>query len=235
MDNASNNDTLMRAIATVAGVHEDFDPVESRLRCFAHILHLAARAGMDALRLPDVDEDMEVEDGDGNVLKKVYALIFRVRRSPQLRALYADQFLDAAMARELIAPVGTRWRSDFDAINRFLQDRTAVEKLLASDRSLGKYRLTDNEWGHLERLCRLLQPLALALTQMESVCFPTLFLVIPLFNMLMDKLEDADFTEEPVLAGVRDAIMEVLRKYYGKSDDSRMYMLCLGECASSLA
>ena len=62
---------MMRAIAADAGVHEDFDPVESRLRCFAHILHLAAQAGMDALKMPDVDEDIEVEDGDGNVLKKV--------------------------------------------------------------------------------------------------------------------------------------------------------------------
>ena len=156
----------------------------------------------------------------------------------------------------MVAPVGTRWRSDYDAIARFLEDRTAVEKLLASDRSLRTCKLSELEWSYLERLRVLLevgdnmrvfgfflrrnftqapnclQPMALALSRVENARFPTLVTVIPLFNVIMDKLEDADFEDDPVLESVRDAILDVLRKYYGKTDDSRMYWINLGESRS---
>ena len=70
MDNATNNDTMMRALKDEDDIPEDFDPEDSRVRCLAHILHLAARAGLEQLRLPDVNKDVE-DVVDGNTLNKV--------------------------------------------------------------------------------------------------------------------------------------------------------------------
>ena len=73
------------------------------------------------------------------------------------------------------------------------------------------------------------QPLAFALQQAEGSAYPTLHAVIPLFNWVMDKLEDMDFGADEILKEMRQAIMEKLQTYYGKTDNSRLYMLSLGE------
>ena len=84
--------------------------------------------------------------------------MFKIRQSPQLREKYAKQFSDSRRSRELVAPVKTRWRSDFDAISHVLADREPLEKLLASERTnLRAWKLTDEEWVYLEKVKRLLE------------------------------------------------------------------------------
>jgi hypothetical protein len=75
-DSASNNDTLMRTLAKDDGVNEDFDAIHSHVRCFAHVLHLAVKAGMKELRLPDVDPDAmaAAAAADRAPVKKVSAI-----------------------------------------------------------------------------------------------------------------------------------------------------------------
>ena len=72
------------------------------------------------------------------------------------------------------------------------------------------------------------QPLAFALNQVEKSSYPTLYAVIPLYNWIMDKLEDVDFSEDMILANTNKAILEKLQTYYAKTDDSRLYILSLG-------
>lgn len=63
----------MHALAAAEGVNSDFNATDSHVRCFAHVLHLAVKAGLDQLQLPDVDlEEMAAATAaDGSPVKKV--------------------------------------------------------------------------------------------------------------------------------------------------------------------
>ena len=72
-DNATNNDTLLHAMAAVEGMGAEFDEIHSRVRCFAHVLHRAVKAGMEVLRLPEVNEEAmaTATSADRSPVKKV--------------------------------------------------------------------------------------------------------------------------------------------------------------------
>ncbi|KXS12471.1 hypothetical protein M427DRAFT_34825 [Gonapodya prolifera JEL478] len=128
----------------------DFSKVNSRICCFAHILHLAVWAGLKKLRLPTVD-DKDIVGGNNGPVKK---------------------------------------------------DSAEVEKLFALDMGLQEWKLTDKDWNYLEKVQCLLEPLAQALSLVESAVYQTLVMVVPIFNIVMDKLEDADIELLLVLSTV---------------------------------
>ncbi|KXS13942.1 hypothetical protein M427DRAFT_33385 [Gonapodya prolifera JEL478] len=153
----------------------DFSKVNTRVHCFAHILHLAVQAGLEKLQLPNVSDKDVVGGSDGPVKK----------------------------------------------------DRVEVEKLFTLDMGLREWKLMDKDWNHLEKVQHLLEPLAQALSLVESAVYPTFVMVIPLFNIVMDKLEDMDIGLLLVFLMVWEAIMEVLQKYYAKTDSTRLYWIAL--------
>ncbi|KAJ3339194.1 hypothetical protein HDU93_008487 [Gonapodya sp. JEL0774] len=187
---------ILEALRKRGLTSKDFDSEDSLVWCFAHILHLAVRAGLAKLRLLEFEEE-DVTGGNGGPVEKT-------------RKLYASQFSDPSKARELVAPEGGREAS-------------------ASDRSLRELKLSEDEWNYLEKVRKLLDPMAQALSIVEGVVYPTLVMVVPLFNIIMDRLVDKDLDSEPLLVAVRASIMDVLQKYYAKTDDSKLYWIALGE------
>jgi hypothetical protein len=67
---------MMQAITSEEGIPEDFHPVDSHVRCLAHIINLAVKAGMKEFKMPDVDPDAMAgaEIADRWPLKKVSGL-----------------------------------------------------------------------------------------------------------------------------------------------------------------
>ncbi|KXS12762.1 hypothetical protein M427DRAFT_59284, partial [Gonapodya prolifera JEL478] len=193
--NGSNNSTMMCALALKDSIAKDFDAVQSHVWCLPHNLHLTAKAGLAELEILLVNDE-EMAD-------PLYQLIFKIHKSSQLCKNYTAQLTNAKKpTRELVAPVRTRWS---------LQDRMELEKLLAMERSLWAWKLTDAEWGNLETMRKLLHPLAYALTQ------------------VMDLLEDAVLCSgDHILEAMWMAIMVKLWEYYTKMEDLKLYMLALG-------
>jgi hypothetical protein len=56
-----------------------------------------------------------------------------------------------------VAPVGTRWKSDFDAMEQALADREYVDRLCVMERQLKPWLLTDEEWNYIAKLKGLLE------------------------------------------------------------------------------
>lgn len=54
-------------------------------------------------------------------------------------------------------------------------------------------------------------------------------MVVPLFNLMMDELEEMDLGGDSVMERTRDAILAKLREYYAKTDSSRLYIIALSE------
>ena len=64
--------------------------------------------------------------------------------------------------------------------------------------------------------------------------FPTLHMVIPLLNFMMDMLDDMEFTDDPVMEQTHEAILAKLQENYTKTDLSCLFIISLGECPNHL-
>lgn len=72
-DNATNNDTLMR---TINATWKTFDADEHRVRCVAHIIHLAVNAFLTAMNATPPENDAEefLPNGTINKVKQKFLL-----------------------------------------------------------------------------------------------------------------------------------------------------------------
>ncbi|KXS17301.1 hypothetical protein M427DRAFT_30452 [Gonapodya prolifera JEL478] len=218
-NNGSNNNTMMRAMADMDGINEDFDAINSHVQCLSHILNIAVKAGLANLRIPTINEERMVEAMGQGPVEKLYHIIFRIRHTTQLCKKYAAQFTNPLKhSQELVAPVKTRWRSDYDTIIQALADCIEINKLVTKEKALWKWKLTDVDWEYLKHMKVLLM-------KVEAAKIPTLCMVVPVFNLVMDRPEDADFGREQCLEDTRSIILSKLQTYYRKTDDSRLYML----------
>ncbi|KXS18778.1 hypothetical protein M427DRAFT_67415 [Gonapodya prolifera JEL478] len=120
--------------------------------------------------------------------------------------------------RELVAPVETRWCSDYNANVWVLADHIEINKLIAKENVLWKWKLTDVDWEYLKHMKALLM-------KVEAAKIRTLYMVVPVFNLVMDSLEYMDFGGEQCLEDTRSIILSKLQTYYRKTDDSLLYML----------
>ncbi|KXS13354.1 hypothetical protein M427DRAFT_33954 [Gonapodya prolifera JEL478] len=91
------------------------------------------------------------------------------------------------LLKELVTLVETRWCSDYDTIVWALADHIKINKLTAKEKVLWRWKLTNADWEYLKHLKVLLM-------KVEAAKILTLYMVVPVFNLVMDRLEDADFT-----------------------------------------
>ena len=75
MDNASNNDTLMKALSQ--SLHIPMLAVESRIRCLPHVINLAVKAFLKALGEEEEYANQEHDENSDNL--SVSSLLKRLR------------------------------------------------------------------------------------------------------------------------------------------------------------
>lgn len=142
-------------------------PRMHRISCFTHTLQLVV------LQL-NTDESIQP------VLKKAYALVRRVNSSTQ-----ATQMLVKSCGKKLASNCPTRWSSTYILINRLLE----VKKVL--NRVLFEVQFDDlqrSEWKILECVRMLLQPFAVATSLISGDTYVTLPEVIHYYFVLRQHL-----------------------------------------------
>ncbi|TDL14515.1 hypothetical protein BD410DRAFT_733965 [Rickenella mellea] len=94
---------------------------------------------------------------------------------------------------------------------------------------LKKYRLSNEEWDVLKQLSPLLQRFLAATERISKSAVPLIHEVIPLIDSLTDTLAAAVLDEalHPVVRAAMARGVEVLNRYYSKTDDSVMYRLAM--------
>ncbi|TDL14850.1 hypothetical protein BD410DRAFT_733533 [Rickenella mellea] len=136
----------------------------------------------------------------------------------------------------LMRAVPTRWNSVAMALKRALVLQPAIDKLVTMDQhntsrgpKLKKYQLSKNEWDILKQLSPLLQRFLAATERISKSAVPLVHEVIPLIDSLTDTLAAAVIDEalHPVVRAAMARGVEVLNKYYSKTDDSIMYRLAM--------
>jgi hypothetical protein len=150
-----------------------------QLRCFNHILNLSAHSATSESKM---------------LISSIRKMIVSIRKSCKKRKLLSETCTKLNLEHKtLILDVETRWNSTMYMLKRLLELKPvmrlvqflAIEKI-AFDKL---FKVVEIDWDSvaaLHWLLALFEPLTLA-TESERV--PTLGLVVPLFNKLLDSLE----------------------------------------------
>jgi hypothetical protein len=257
-DNASNVDSAMDSfwLKLPANTRRPVaEKMPQRIRCFAHILHLAVMAGLKALRLgPEKedgnneeeegsDDDSDEDESDGNgaggedtrafwtALLALRRIIRLIRKSPVVKEAY-HRFCQAHGLDFLgvILDVKTRWNTVLKMLVRAIKQRPAIDAVAQANKKDKLRALTDEEWTMFGHAVRMLESFEQATLVVSSASTPTLSLTLHIFNILMDELEDLQDQEEvPAFVKVgAKAALEKLAEYYQKTDfEADAYMMAL--------
>jgi len=118
-----------------------------------------------------------------------------------------------------ILDVATRWNSTHSMLKRSLRIRPGLDKLGESERALWACSLEQPEWNNIEEVVRFLEPFAVVTKHIEGYKYPTLSVVVPLYNQLLETLKKWS-EDELALVATRSAAYSAitkLEKYYNKT------------------
>jgi hypothetical protein len=226
-DNASNNDTFLGHLEAACKQQDiRFDRRSTHVRCIAHIINLAAQRFLGALdsAIPGsedaCDEQHIADDGTAGFISRLRWLVVKVRDSPQRRTKFARQCVHSGIsAKGLIVDVRTRWNSTHAMIERALELREPLDAMATLEQGLVEHRLTPREWQLLQNALPLFEAFKVATDHLCTAAHPTLTTAVPVYNFLIDALEEYCDTRESfaVIRAAAEAALEKLRTYYSKT------------------
>ncbi|EKG09241.1 Ribonuclease H-like protein, partial [Macrophomina phaseolina MS6] len=182
-DNATNNDTLLQAIARDLPY---LDGNKDRLRCVGHIINLVVKALLFGKGLSKLEKDLLGADDKETFLRwrrvgpigKIHNLCVWVNRSDQRRQKFLAGQIDSAELDEdfdedgdpefyyqLLVDGGVRWNSVYYMIKRALRLRTVIDLFFLryrynknDEEDMSKDALSNDDWHQLELFYALLKP-----------------------------------------------------------------------------
>ncbi|CAB4377007.1 unnamed protein product [Rhizophagus irregularis] len=180
-DNAANNLTFIDALAK----DNSFFQKENHFRCFAHVINLCVQ---------DILKEL-----DDRFLSWLRTLLGKIHHSPQRQEkLSFNCELHEISNLKVVLDMSTRWNSTFDMINRALYLKEALNSLALSEKDLKNFVIMDDEWTELEKVKLFLEKFKEITVLMSGSSYPTLSMLIPLYNALIDHMEDYMFEDEDV-------------------------------------
>ena len=176
LDNASNNDTFMDEMILNKVVIDN----ECQIRCFAHILNLAAQ-----------DSIQEFIDKIEPLRSAIKAIKYSPSKIEKLH-LYCDQEIPQIPHVKPFLDVRTRWNSTYDMIERVLILRAPLTRLF------NEIRLQDpnfpefdvNYLNCFELLVNFLRPFKEVTEMCSGQNYATFSTVVPLYQFLLSHLAD---------------------------------------------
>ncbi|CAB4483900.1 unnamed protein product [Rhizophagus irregularis] len=125
-----------------------FDTEHQRVRCFAHIINLAAQDALKSLKGtgPDSEEEVLNNKVPVGVIAKLRTLVTKIRATPQKQEHFSMQCTVLKIKDlELIPDIRTRWNSTYMMMNRTLYLREPLHYMASADNELKIYLLSDED------------------------------------------------------------------------------------------
>lgn len=140
------------------------------ISCFAHTLQLA------------IKDAKKETSGLNNVCTKGRAIVGHFRKSSTARAkLLSYQIRCGAKANKLIQDVETRWNSEYDMLERLVEQRQPLTFYMSGEADAETIEsMSSADWKLASGYVTVLKPLKDATTQLSGQAYPTLPMVIPI-------------------------------------------------------
>lgn len=202
-DNASTNAAMARLLQPHI---PDFNAKTHLLGCMAHVVNLAAQAGIKSFSkalgetdtgpavngLNDWLENESAPQQANSAFKRLYALITYIYKSPQRLQSFQKLAESCGLHKGFVRPVKTRWNSDLDCLERAIELKKAVNMLTIDDEYI-RYAISPSEWDLLQSFTKFLRPLEEATVLLSASKSPTIADAIPTYQCLIESLDLASF------------------------------------------
>ncbi|KAF4332994.1 ribonuclease H [Fusarium beomiforme] len=238
MDNAGNNDTMMRSLSLGLLRRYDiqYDPKVHRLRCQVHIINLAAKAFLFVTDNEKLDRD---DAGLHNVtlkhieawrkkgpLGRLHNFVVYIQRSVQR----SQKFLAISYNRRLARDNDTRWSSWYTILRAALNHRDAIDGYFNKwmDTDCAGDELSLEDWIILEKIKSFLEKLKMTTKALES-SFATLDNVLLAMDFVLAQFEAGKEAaiDDPVMAPMYNSGWAKLDKYYRLTEESPAYVAAI--------
>ncbi|VDL71081.1 unnamed protein product [Nippostrongylus brasiliensis] len=167
--------------------------------CFAHKLQLV-RAVNDGLKALGVSEP-----GDNSIVSRLLKIVKKIRKSAVDKdALLECQNICEIPESSLVKGMEIRWNTMYDMLQRFLDNRKAIELFLV-DRA-DYPQLDTYDWALMKKLVDILKPLAVATKFVQHREYAPISVVIPLYKVILRQLDSS------TKCSVKEAIAEGLKR-----------------------
>ncbi|KJZ74134.1 hypothetical protein HIM_05666 [Hirsutella minnesotensis 3608] len=238
MDNASNNDTMMRylSLSLLRRFDIKYDAKSHRVRCQGHIINLAAKAFLFVTDNEKLDDN---ECGMHNVtlkeieawrkkgpLGKLHNFVVFIQRNVQR----SQKFMAISHNRKLARDNDTRWSSWYVMLQTALHLRGAIEgyfnKWVEAD--CAGDELSPDDWLVLRKIKSFLEKLKMTTKALES-SFATLDNVLLAMDFLLTQFEAGKeaHIDDPMMAPMYNSGWAKLDKYYCLTDESPAYVAAI--------
>lgn len=217
MDNATNNDTAVRAV--IKAVRPDLDWKERRIRCAGHILNLSAHAflfgkageafehgkAVDKAFIKKEQDELDLWRRSGPV-GKLHNVVTYIRRTPQRRYKFkamssiGDPQGEVNSGLMVLGDQDTRWNSVYYSIKRAIKLQYQINLFCDEASQLSEYPLpmedvlTFNDWAILTRILAILEPFEHATKKLQennkTGNWGSIWNVVPAFEPLLSHLEE---------------------------------------------
>ena len=221
-DNASNMNSCIKAMETsfqAAGI--DWTERYHRIRCLAHIIHLAATAFF----FPSNDAPENPNDFEAwrqfACFNKLHNIVKWIKTNPKRNNKW-KQFSDLMLLQDN----KTRWNSWYDICEQAVMPdiRGALIVMMDSKSELQLDYLSPADFDNLVSLTRFLKPFKDWTIQTEKAR-NSLDMVLPAYDALLSHLEKARviWNQNEFITARVEASWFKLNKYYNHTDDTSAY------------
>uniref|UniRef100_A0A0P6EU04 Zinc finger protein n=1 Tax=Daphnia magna TaxID=35525 RepID=A0A0P6EU04_9CRUS len=222
-DDATSSETFVDHIAYLSIDTSRPFKKDYWFRCFIHVINLCVKCAVEVMF---------------ELLQKLRDFIVEIRASPQriqkfktvvteceLESLDYEEdeifCFEGAIIPDDLLPVldcPKRWSSTYFFLKRGLRLKPAFDKI-AEDQEFRKNLLGEEEWLSFRQMFSFLEEFTLVTTYIEANQHPTVSLVVPMCNRLLNLLEETsqDPSNHPLLVKGAAAGLLKLSAYYDKA------------------
>ncbi|KAI7966372.1 hypothetical protein MJO29_002120 [Puccinia striiformis f. sp. tritici] len=214
-----------------------FDNENCLLGCMAHVINLAAQAGIKAFSstpppqtdlpgdlaniLHDQPPDVEVK----TIISRISGLTSFLKHSPTKAKEFAILAAGMKLNVGLIKDVPTRWNSTYDMLQRASYLQKCISVFCITHEVDDKYGLEPHEWLKLDQLCDFLAPLEDATRTITPEHSTTLGAAAPIYMMLINQLNEAlhKYDRQEMIPSAKEMVRK-LRGYFDAAVKKPVYL-----------
>jgi hypothetical protein len=203
-DNAKNNISGINQFKDFLKYELFIEKEIFHLPCFGHVLNLCVQEGIQAI------------NSTLNTLRNSSLSV--KSSSKQVQVLHETSIALKQNYTKLKRDTNVRWNSTYIMIERALKMKRALRTLSNEEESnvFTKNKITDNEWEILSLISEFLKPFYEATLMVSQQSYPSLCVVIPLFDILIKHLRKEKNSSKTVLKDCASMIEEKFLKYENK-------------------